>query len=288
MQKVLVTGATGFIGNYVIEELLRRNYEVIATSSSIEKAKKMPWFNQVNYIALNFNDFEEKQNYFKYFNQPDLLIHLGWEGLPNYKSDFHLTENLPRHLALLKNLLNNGLNDITVTGTCFEYGLQEGKLSEETQTKPANVYALAKDELCKKMMQFREEYKEFSFKWVRLFYMYGAGQNSNSLLSQLEKALNEGCESFNMSGGEQQRDFLPVQKVAEYIVTTAIQNIITGVINICSGKPITVKDFVIDYLKQHEKTIQLNLGYYPYADYEPMVFWGDNTKLFEILEGKKS
>ena len=44
-----------------------------------------------------------------------------------------------------------------------------------------------------------------------------------------------------MSGGEQERDYLPIEKVAEYIVTIALQDNISGIINCCSGKPIKVK-----------------------------------------------
>ena len=64
----------------------------------------------------------------------------------------------------------------------------------------------------------------FDCKWIRLFYMYGEGQNPNSLLSQLQTALQNGDQEFNMSGGEQERDYLPIEKVAEYIVTIALQN----------------------------------------------------------------
>ena len=88
----------------------------------------------------------------------------------------------------------------------------------------------------------RQEYP-FSFKWVRLFYMYGKGQNPNSLLSQLDKAIANGDKAFNMSGGEQVRDYLPVEKVAEYIVKVALQDKINGVINCCSGEPVSVKEF---------------------------------------------
>ena len=122
MKKVLVTGATGFIGHHVIQELLKNNVEIIATSSNIEKAKKFSWFNKVSYIELDFNDLNKSTNYFKYFGKPDLLIHLAWEGLPNYKSDFHLVDNLPKHKLFLKNIIDNGLNNLTVTGTCFEIG----------------------------------------------------------------------------------------------------------------------------------------------------------------------
>jgi len=116
--------------------------------------------------------------------------------------------------------------------------------------------------------------------------MYGMGQNPNSLLSQLDRALANSEAVFNMSGGEQVRDFLPVEKVAEYIVEIALQKKVNGVINCCSGNPITVKGFVENYLKKINRKITLNLGYHPYPDYEPMRFWGDDTKLNTILRDK--
>jgi dTDP-6-deoxy-L-talose 4-dehydrogenase (NAD+) len=178
-------------------------------------------------------------------------------------------------------LIDNGLKDVTVTGTCFEYGMKEGCLKEDMPSAPANPYALAKD-LLRKELQAYQLRNTFTLKWARLFYMFGKGQNPNSLLSQLEKALQEGKEHFNMSGGEQVRDFLPVEKVAAFIVDIAMQQEITGIINCSSGIPITVKQLVEDYIKRQDKDISLNLGYYPYPDYEPMAFWGDNNKLKKI------
>lgn len=281
MKKILVTGATGFIGNYVIAHLLQQHCVVIATSSNIEKAKAASWFSEVTYIPFDLRDFKEDTNYAAYFGFPDAMIHLAWEGLPNYKAAFHVEENLPRHFAFINNLLSNGLSDITITGTCFEYGMQEGCLSESMETYPANAYAIAKDLLRRKLEKLSQQ-NSFHFKWVRLFYMYGTGQNPNSLLSQLDKALANGELVFNMSGGEQERDYLPVEKVAAYITRIALQNEVEGIINCCSGSPITVKDFVEKYLAENNQHIQLNLGYYPYADYEPMRFWGDDKKLKTI------
>ena len=281
MKKILVTGASGFIGNYVIETLLRLNYDVIASSSSIANAKTKPWFNKVQYIPFNLKDFDPSVNYHYFFNEPASLIHLAWEGLPNYKAAFHTEENLPRHFAFLNNCIKNGLTDITVTGTCFEYGMQEGCLSENMETKPANAYAIAKDTLRQQLQKLQLEI-EFKFKWIRLFYMYGIGQSPNSLLSQLDKALNSGDTIFNMSGGEQERDFLPVEIVADNIVKIAVQNNVTGIINCCSGIPVTVLKMVEEYLEKTHQHIKLNLGYYPYADYEPMRFWGDTTKIKTI------
>ena len=280
--KILVTGATGFIGNYVVEKLLSNNHQVIASSAHEEKAGSAGWFSKVNYIPFDLKGMDNHINYFSFFNEPDKVIHLAWEGLPNYKEPFHTEENLPRHKAFLNNLLTNGLADLTVTGTCFEFGMQEGCLQEGMETHPANAYALAKDSL-RKWLQEPGEGKKFLFRWLRLFYMYGRGQGPNSLFSQLDKAILQGDASFNMSGGEQVRDYLPVETVANCIVKSSLQDEITGIINICSGEPVTVKQQVVNYLKERNAAIALNLGYYLYSDYEPMRFWGDNSKLKSIL-----
>lgn len=283
--KVLVTGATGFIGNNVMKELLKvSNNEIIATSLlSDADAKKFDWYQDVTYLSCNLNDHNE--NYFKFFNQPDVLIHLAWEGLPNFKELYHFEKNVMNNYQFIKNMVINGLEDLNVIGTCFEYGMQSGPLSEDMPSAPATAYALGKDTLRK----FIEELKKnhgFHFKWIRLFYMYGEGQNPKSLIPQLDNALDNNKELFNISGGEQLRDYLRVDKVAEYIVKISLQSQILGIINCCSGIAISVRKFVENYIKEKGKTIKLNLGHYPYPDYVPMAFWGNNSKLRAILNKK--
>ena len=132
---------------------------------------------------------------------------------------------------------------------------------------------------------FLEELKRevhFDLKWVRLFYMYGEGQNPKSLLSQLDQAIDNNESQFNMSGGKQVRDYLPVEEVANHIVSISLQKKVTGIINCCSNEPITVEELVRQHVKKRRANIELNLGYYPYPDFEPMEFWGDNTKLKSI------
>lgn len=280
--KVLVTGATGFIGNYVIMELLKNNHQVIATSLNEGKAKGFSWYNDVQYLSLDFSQLQNDLDYFHFFKTPEIVIHLAWEGLPNYQSLFHIEENLWRHYSFLKNLVINGAKDITITGTCMEYGLQEGMLNEEMATLPANPYAIAKDTL-RKFLEQLQKFHSFELKWTRLFYMYGKGQNPKAILSQLETALANSEHEFNMSGGEQQRDYLPVEKVAMNIVKIALQNKTTGIINCCSNLPITINQLVESFLEEKKQTIKLNKGFFPYPDYEPMNFWGDNTKLKKVI-----
>jgi nucleoside-diphosphate-sugar epimerase len=279
--KVLVTGATGFIGNYVINELLRHEHNVIATSRDSDKARNCKWFPQVQYIPCDLNVVQD--NFFQFFQQPELLIHLAWEGLPNYKDLFHLDKNLFSNYRFLKNMIEHRLKSLVVTGTCFEYGMQCGALNEDMEAKIDNPYGLAKDTLRKFLEQLQKKIN-FDLKWARLFYMYGKGQSPKSILSQLDRALENGETTFKMSGGEQLRDYLPVEKVAEYIVKIAMQDKVLGIINCCSGTPISIRKLVENYLEKKEKRIHLNLGYYPYPDYEPMAFWGDDKKLKMALE----
>lgn len=280
--KILVTGATGFIGRHVINELLNSyKADIIATSSKLEKAKACEWFPHVQYFEYDLEN--EQKNNFEFFQCPDLMIHLAWQGLPNYKDPSHFENNLFSNYRFVKNMVEGGLKSIAITGTCFEYGMQEGLLKEDFETKPDNPYGLAKDTLRKFIEQLQQKIG-FDFKWIRLFYMYGKGQSPHSILSQLDESLSNGDSVFNMSGGEQLRDYLPAEKVAQYLVKIAIQNKINGIVNCCSGHPISIRDFVENYLKQKQKKIDLNLGYYPYPDYEPMAFWGDNTILKTILK----
>lgn len=277
--KILVTGGTGFVGKHLINELLKYEHEVIATTNKSD-FNVLP--GKLSYVFFDLNDISPAEDYFANFGKPDIVIHLAWQGLPNYKSLFHFENNLMGHYAFLKNMACNGLKKMVVTGTCFEYGMREGRLSEEMIADPQNPYAIAKDTLRRFLFELKKK-QEFDCTWIRLFYMYGQGQNPNSLLSQLESALQNGDTVFNMSAGEQLRDYLPIEKAAEYIVKISLQNKVTGIVNCCSGKPIKVRQLVKNYLKTVHGQIELNTGFYPYPDYEPMAFWGDDTKLKNIL-----
>lgn len=280
--KILITGSTGFIGNYVIKELLKqKKYDILATSiEPVETLNHLEWIDRVKYIKCDLN--QQIENYFTYFDKPDLLIHLAWEGLPNYSELYHFERNLFNNYFFIKNMVLNGLKDFSIIGTCLEYGLKEGCLSETMQTNPVTPYGLAKDTLRKFIEELNLKF-DFKFRWIRLFYMYGKGQNPNSLLSQLDRALDRNETIFNMSGGEQLRDYLPVENVAQYIVKISLQNKYNGIINCCSGKPISIRNIVENYLKEKKKTMTLILGYYNYPKYEPMAFWGNDSKLKLIL-----
>ncbi|MBP9069060.1 MAG: NAD(P)-dependent oxidoreductase, partial [Bacteroidia bacterium] len=92
--KVLVTGANGFIGNYVVQQLLKRGVTVIATSNDLARAKEKDWFDKVQFVEYDMYD-TNSGDLFKKFNSPDKMIHLGWGHLANFKSEEHITKELP-------------------------------------------------------------------------------------------------------------------------------------------------------------------------------------------------
>lgn len=269
--KIAVTGGTGFIGSHLINNLLLNRFEVLVTGTNRNRAKSFSWFNEVDFVELDINSYLD-ETVAKIANC-DKLIHLAWSGLPNYMELHHYEETLPRQYNFLKKIVLAGLKDITVTGTCFEYGMTEGALTTNMVSDPKNPYALAKDTLRKFMQEFQKK-ESFKFKWLRLFYMYGNGQSKESILSQLKLALENGELIFNMSGGEQLRDYLPVEEVVSTIVNIATDSRKDGIFNVCSGIPISIKSLVQNYLANSKKEIKLNLGFYAYPSYEPMNFWG--------------
>ena len=271
--KILVTGATGFIGNNLIKALLKKDFEIIASSRDEEKAKGKSWYKKVNYIRYDINECSSK-NLFNFFQRPDYIIHLAWDGLPNYKCKSHIEKNLWNNYSFIKNLVENGAVNITLTGTCYEYGLANGEMNTSMLTNPSNSYSIAKDSLRRFLVLLQNEYN-FKLKWLRLFYLYGEFQSKHSLFSQLVQDIENNSDYFNMSAGEQIRDFLPIEVAVEQIIKFSVETNSSILANICSGNPISVRSFVENIINERQSRIKLNLGHFKYSDIEPLAFWGN-------------
>jgi nucleoside-diphosphate-sugar epimerase len=279
--KVAVTGSTGFIGRHVVAELEQLSISPVL----MLRPGSVPHSSLSNHTVVQIDVMDPPSNAFELMGNPDVLIHLAWGGLPNYRSLHHFEVELPAQYNFLKGIIQSGLKNLVVTGTCFEYGMQSGSLHEDMESKPTNPYGFAKDSL-RRQLEYIKDNQPFALTWARLFYLYGIGQAENSLLPQLKFAVEQGNEVFNMSGGEQLRDFLPITEVAKSIVSLAIGNRDDGIVNICSGRPISVRKLVEDWITENEWSIKLNLGHHAYPNYEPMAFWGERQKLDRCLDSK--
>ena len=267
-KKVIVSGATGFIGQHLIPILLKDGYEVLAISRNRKRAEFLPWFKDVKFISYDFHSDQQITKVEGFRG----LIHLAWQDLPNYDSSIHVKKNLPCSYRFIDSLIDKGVNQVLIAGTCFEYGLKSGAISSSSTTEPTTQYAIAKDTLRKKLtlLSFK---KDFNLQWARIFYMFGKGQNSNSIISQLDFAIKNNQKVFHMSGGEQLRDYLPVEKASEKL-SNLYKSGNKGIFNICSGKPISIRNLVESYIEKKNSNIVPKYGYYPYSVYEPMQFWG--------------
>ena len=278
--KVLVTGATGFIGRHMVKVLLERGFAVRAVARDPDKARTLPWFNEVEFVAADIHSPET--NIRALTDGVNALVHLAWPGLPDYAGLFHFETTLPADYVFIKAVVEHGVPQVLVTGTCFEYGLQSGPLSESTPPQSANPYGLAKHTL-RLFLEALNVTQPFTLQWARLFYLHGEGQNPRSLLASLERAVAAGDTQFNMSRGDQLRDYLPVTQAAGYLATILQHTEFAGVINCSSGRPVSVRALVEDYLQARGAQMTLNLGHYGYSVHEPMAFWGSNERLQRLV-----
>lgn len=219
----------------------------------------------------------------KEVGKPDVLLHLAWGGLPNYKSLHHIEHELVSQYKFLSDLVRDGLSNIVAMGSCFEYGMLDGCLNEDMLTRPDNPYGYAKDCL-RKQLQFLQKEVEFNLTWMRLFYVFGRGQPESTLYSQLYSAVSRKDRVFNMSGGEQIRDYLSIEEVIRIVTKLVMRDQNHGIVNVCSGQPISIRKLVESWIEKNNWSIELNLGYYNYPDYEPFSFWGDASKLMSLIE----
>lgn len=277
--RIIVTGATGFVGRHVVAALLARGHQVTAVARDERRCAELPWRDSVPFVACDVHDALELP---ERFAVPDVLVHLAWAGLPNYRDLFHFERNLPGDYRFIKQMVAAGTKHVLVTGTCFEYGMQSGALSEDAPALPTNPYALAKNTL-RLFLQALQAQQPFALHWARLFYLHGPGQHDGSVLAQLDRAIDAGERQFNMSGGEQLRDYLPVEEAAGYLTSMIERPDFAGVTNCCSGQPISIRRLVERRIEQRGAQIALNLGHFPYQDCEPFAFWGSRRRLDQLI-----
>ncbi|VVQ20218.1 dTDP-6-deoxy-L-talose 4-dehydrogenase (NAD(+)) [Pseudomonas fluorescens] len=278
--RILVTGATGFVGRHLVAALLTRGCAVRAVARNADTAQGMPWINDVEFVSADIHAADLDVSALT--DGIDALAHLAWPGLPNYRALFHFEHNLMADYRFIKGAVEAGVKQVLVTGTCFEYGMQGGPLSESTEPRPSNPYGLAKHTLHLFLQNLQQEHP-FTLQWARLFYLHGEGQNPNSLLAALDSAIDAGEQSFDMSAGEQLRDFLPIETAAGHLAAIVHQRDFDGVINCASGQPVSVRTLVEQRLRERGATLNLNLGHYPYPSHEPMAFWAVTERLQQLL-----
>lgn len=229
--KFLVTGATGFIGHHVVPLLQQEHAQVAILTRDVSHVKLSSSEN-VRVIEGSLEFLDKCKTEIMEF-QPDVCLHLAWEGLPDYS--FRTSKkNLDQSIALIDFLFDEtACQKIVVSGSCFEYGNTLGKLSETTADANLSAFAWAKNSL-KNYLALRASEKKRSWLWMRVFYVFGPGQRSTSLIPSLVLAARQGlpCPIRNPKNAN---DFIYIDDAASALVAACKQQAESGVYNLGSG-----------------------------------------------------
>lgn len=271
--RALVTGANGYIGRHVVDELIRRNYEVIASDFL---------YDDVNPKALRCNAelFSGSKTIYEETGNPDICIHLAWRDGFIHNSSRHMLD-LSKHYEFLLNMIEGGCKNIAVMGSMHEVGYYEGMISETTPCNPLSQYGIAKNTLKQALLALTKSI-DFNLYWLRGYYILGDDKRNHSIFAKILQSAQEGKKEFPFTSGKNQYDFIQVDDLAKKIVSACTQKEYTGVIEVCTGKPVSLGCQVEKFIAENHLDITLQYGKFPDREYDSPIIYGDNTKIQEI------
>jgi dTDP-6-deoxy-L-talose 4-dehydrogenase (NAD+) len=265
---LLITGSNGFVGSEVVKLLASRdeNFDVLGRSGIFRDGQKIL---ECNFDLARFQ-IPTSNDLIGYSK----LVHLAWNGLPNYESQIHLGQ-VGAHKQLLLNAVVAGIEAIFVAGTCLEYGLTEGALTTSSIAQPTTPYGHAKLQLLNFLESLHQELN-FNYTWGRLFYLFGKNQNKDSLYPSILQALERNSDIKLKSMGMQIRDFVSVENASLAILKILDQGCNRKIVNIGSGNPIRVKDWAQKHIPAGSPSkVEVSNRLWP--EYEPSCAWASDS-----------
>ena len=236
-ERVLVTGATGFIGQHMPALLQACGFETHVTARGT-----LPKTAGITAHGVDLLRQDEAQRLIKDV-RPDIIIHTAWYvAHGRFWTAPENTDWLEASTALAAYAAEAGTRRFVGIGTCAEYATEAGDDAfpwpETRPIAPATPYGEAKATLARRLKEMAEGRARFSFAWARLFHLFGPGENPARLVPSIMLALREGREA-QCASGRPVRDFISTQNAAAAITALATSDI-TGPVNIASGAPISI------------------------------------------------
>ena len=274
--KILVTGANGYLGQGIVRSILNNGHCVVATDFNTQFVDE-----RAERIACNLFEVD---NPYSFFGEPDVLLHLAWrDGFVHYSSA-HI-EDLPKHYAFIKKMVDGGTQQVAVMGSMHEIGFFEGSINESTPCHPTTPYGIAKNAL-RDLTQMLCKQKNIVFQWLRGYYIVGNSKFGSSIFSKITAAVDEGKTEFPFTLGQNQYDFIDYPDFCAQVAAVVGQKNEQGIINICSGKPEKLADRVERFIKENDYRIKLQYGAFPDRPYDSKAIWGNDTKIRKIMENQ--
>jgi nucleoside-diphosphate-sugar epimerase len=275
MKKVVVTGAKGFIGRHTLKTLSDRNFEIHAiVSQNIPDIN----LNNCHWHLANLLDINPIKQLFEQI-KPTHLLHFAWcYSMPG--KYWQAEDNflwVQASLEMLKQFQAQGGQRVVMSGTCAEYDWNHDYCSEFlTPKNPSSPYGICKNAL-QEMLQSYAKLTNLSSAWGRIFLPYGPYEYVDRLVPSVICSLLKG-EPARCSHGQQMRDFLYVQDVADAFVAL-LESDVTGPVNIGSGQPMAIKDIVYKIGEQIGQSDLIQLGAIPEATNDTPLLVGDVNRL---------
>ena len=269
VMRVLLTGATGFIGRYVIDELEGIGIDYVTMGRNHSTSEK--------HIQL---DLLSDENLFEHLKRikPTHLIHIAWyaEHGKYWESPLNISW-LAATSRLVEAFCQSGGKHVVVTGTCAEYDWRYGYCVEDlTPLIPKTLYGIAKNSAREIAAQTCKNYG-VGLAWARIFFPYGAGESADRLIPSLLKVYQGDKPAFGVNASCY-RDLLHVSDVASAISICA-QKEVCGEINISSSEPLSLKSIVGLIASKFEKSPNIILSLESSRLAEPQFLIGDNKKI---------
>jgi nucleoside-diphosphate-sugar epimerase len=264
--RVVLTGATGFLGRHLLDRL--RDHHVLCPARD---PSRVPARHGVRAIAADLGRDGEWTREIAAF-APHWCFHLAWEGLPDY-SPARCEANLAAALRLVDAVSAAGIERLIVAGTCWEYGAKSGPVAETEQPRDVGVFAATKLALLDAVRTAAAS--RFEYRWGRLFFVYGPGQRATSLIPSARAAFLAGSTP-ELREPDAVQDFIHVEDAADGLAALAALNSTSGgsgVFNIGTGSPASVgavANLVADHYGRPRP--------FPQAASTGRGFWADTEK----------
>ncbi len=273
--KVVVTGANGYMGRHVVKEVLAKGHEVIAVDFNNKDVDSRAKLSDAEIFSGNADIYEQLEC-------PDVCIHLAWQDGFLHNSPRHM-ENVSGHFIFLNDMIKGGCKNISVMGTMHEVGFYEGKVDENTPCHPLSQYGVAKNAL-RQAMLLQAESEHINLHWLRAYYIVGDDIKNCSVFTKLLQAGEDGKDKFPFTSGENQYDFIDIKDLAKQIACVSLQEEFNGIINVCSGKPMPLKEKAEQFIKDHNLNITLEYGAFQERPYDSKLIYGDNSLITKIMK----
>lgn len=270
--KILLTGASGFIGQYLVHELSRHEIDYIVLGGT-----PTDFANHEAIDLLSCDDFSavmEKAN-------ATHLIHLAWFAKHgefwNSQQNFHW---LKVTSEIVDAFCKHGGQHVTISGTCAEYDWNYGYCVEGiTPINPVSTYGVCKD-ATRRIAEITCKKYDVELAWLRIFFPYGVGESENRLIPSLFRYYSGQIDAFGINS-ETYRDFLHIRDVVHAIYLCSTKHA-TGIFNVSSGDPVSLRTIVEKIAAIYERDPSEILSVNTERVNDPKLIVGANEKLLSL------